>query len=71
VIADHTVKSGLAGRVTASHCTATGSDEPNYSSKLRGSLRRAGINIVVNPYANSLIQGRLDPGAARRTSGIP
>jgi cytosine deaminase len=66
VMADNTVKSGLSGRVTASHCTAMGSYEPYYSSKLRGFLRRAGINIVVNPYANSLIQGRLDPYPKRR-----
>jgi cytosine deaminase len=66
VMADNTVKSGLTGRVTASHCTAMGSYEPYYSSKLRGFLRRAGINIVVNPYANSLIQGRLDSYPKRR-----
>jgi cytosine deaminase len=66
VMADNTVKSGLAGRVTASHCTAMGSYEPYYSSKLRGFLRRSGINIVVNPYASSLIQGRLDPYPKRR-----
>jgi cytosine deaminase len=66
VMADDTVKFGLGGRVTASHCTAMGSYEPYYSSKLRGFLRRAGINIVVNPYANSLIQGRLDAYPKRR-----
>jgi cytosine deaminase len=66
VMADNTVQHGLGGRVTASHCTAMGSYEPYYSSKLRGFLRRARINIVVNPYANSLIQGRLDPYPKRR-----
>jgi len=66
VMADDTVKHGLSGRVTASHCTAMGSYEPYYSSKLHGFLRRAGINIVVNPFANSLIQGRLDPYPKRR-----
>jgi cytosine deaminase len=66
VMADNTVKHGLTGRVTASHCTAMGSYEPYYSSKLHGFLRRAGINIVVNPYANSLIQGRLDVYPKRR-----
>jgi cytosine deaminase len=66
VMADDTVKHGLTGRVTASHCTAMGSYEPYYSSKLHGFLRRAGINVVVNPYANSLIQGRLDPYPKRR-----
>jgi cytosine/creatinine deaminase len=66
VMADNTVKHGLGGRVTASHCTAMGSYEPYYSSKLHGFLRRAGINIVVNPFANSLIQGRLDVYPKRR-----
>ena len=66
VMADNTVRHGLSGRVTASHCTAMGSYEPYYSSKLRGFLRRAGINVVVNPYANALIQGRLDPYPKRR-----
>ena len=66
VMADNAVKSGLGSRVTASHCTAMGSYEPYYSSKLHGFLRRAGINIVVNPFANSLIQGRLDVYPKRR-----
>src|SRR5438128_4657362 len=66
VMADNTVQHDLAGQVTASHCTAMGSYEPYYSSKLHGFLRRAGINIVVNPYANSLIQGRLDAYPKRR-----
>jgi cytosine deaminase len=43
-----------------------GSYEPYYSSKLHGFLRRAGINVVVNPFANSLIQGRLDVYPKRR-----
>ena len=66
VMADDTVRYGLSGRVTASHCTAMGSYEPYYSSKLHGFLHRAGINVVVNPYANSLIQGRLDVYPKRR-----
>jgi len=66
VMADDTGKHSLTGRVTASHCTAMGSYEPYYSSKLHGFLRRAGINVVVNPFANSLIQGRLDVYPKRR-----
>ncbi len=66
VMADDTVKHAMAGRVTASHCTAMGSYEPYYSSKLHGFLRRSGINVVVNPFANSLIQGRLDAYPKRR-----
>jgi cytosine deaminase len=66
VMADDTVEHGLTGRVTASHCTAMGSYEPYYSAKLHGFLRRSGINVVVNPFANSLIQGRLDVYPKRR-----
>jgi cytosine deaminase len=66
VMADDAVRHGLGSRVTASHCTAMGSYEPYYSHKLHGFLRRAGINVVVNPYANSLVQGRLDPYPKRR-----
>jgi cytosine deaminase len=66
VMANDSVEHGLGGRVTASHCTAMGSYEPYYSSKLHGFLRRAGINVVVNPFANSLIQGRLDVYPKRR-----
>ena len=66
VMADEAVRYGLGARVTASHCTAMGSYEPYYSSKLLGFLRRAGINVVCNPFANSLIQGRLDPYPKRR-----
>ena len=36
VMADDSVRHGLAGRVTASHCTAMGSYEPYDSSKLHG-----------------------------------
>src|SRR5438445_10429388 len=71
VMADDTVRHGLSGRVTASHCTAMGSYEPYYSSKLHGFLRRAGINIVVNPFANALIQGRLTPDPKRRGFAAP
>ena len=65
-MADNAVRYGLGSRVTASHCTAMGSYEPYYSSKLHGFLRRAGINVVVNPFANSLVQGRFDNYPKRR-----
>jgi cytosine/creatinine deaminase len=66
VMAHNTGAFAMAGRVTASHCTAMGSYEPYYSSKLLGFLERAGLNIVVNPFANSLVQGRLDSYPKRR-----
>jgi cytosine/creatinine deaminase len=42
VMADDTVKYGLNGRVTASHCTAMGSYEPYYSFKLGASCADPG-----------------------------
>ncbi len=66
VMSHNTSTYDMAGRVTASHCSAMGSYEPYYSSKLLGFLQRSGINIVVNPFANSLIQGRLDTYPKRR-----
>jgi cytosine deaminase len=66
VMAHNTGAYDMVGRVTASHCTAMGSYEPYYSSKLLGFLQRSGINMVVNPFANSLIQGRLDSYPKRR-----
>jgi cytosine deaminase len=66
VVADLTQRYEMSGRVTASHCTAMGSYEPYYSSKVHALLARAGVSVVVNPFANSLIQGRLDNYPKRR-----
>jgi cytosine deaminase len=66
VVADLTHRHEMSGRVTASHCTAMGSYEPYYSSKVHALLARAGVSVVINPFANSLIQGRLDNYPKRR-----
>ena len=66
VVADLTHRHDMSGRVTASHCTAMGSYEPYYSSKVHALLAQAGVSVVVNPFANSLVQGRLDNYPKRR-----
>ena len=77
VMADDTVKFGLAGRVTASHCTAMGSYEPYYSSKLHGFLqarrdqhRRQPVCELAHPGTTRRLSEaarlRAAEGAARR-----
>jgi cytosine/creatinine deaminase len=66
IMAAEAIRYGFGSRVTASHCTAMGSYEPYYSAKLHGFMRRAGINVVCNPFANSLLMGRFDDYPKRR-----
>ncbi len=61
VMADNTVQHGLSGRVTASHCTAMGSYEPYYSSKLHGFLQARG-----DQHRRQPVRELADPGPARR-----
>ncbi|HEY2552906.1 MAG TPA: cytosine deaminase [Streptosporangiaceae bacterium] len=59
-------RTGLRGKVTASHTTAMGSYNAAYSFKLERILSRAGINLVSNPLVNLHLQGRLDDYPKRR-----
>jgi len=60
VMADDTVKFGLGGRVTASHCTAMGSYEPYYLLRRRnGFLSERESTSSSTPFANSLSRARL------------
>lgn len=60
IIAKHTIINGMEGLVTASHATAMHNYNNDYASKLIGILKRAGINIVTNPFSNAILQNRLD-----------
>src|SRR5690625_3989095 len=60
VIAKYTIKYGMNGRVTASHTTSMHNYHNDYASKLIDNTNRAGINIVTNPFSNTLLQNRLD-----------
>jgi cytosine deaminase len=66
VLATHALRTGLRGRVTASHTTAMGSYNAAYSYKLQRILSRAGINLVCNPMVNLHLQGRFDAYPKRR-----
>ena len=66
VLATHAMRTGLRGRVTASHTTAMGSYNAAYSYKLQRILSRAGINLVCNPMVNLHLQGRFDAYPKRR-----
>jgi cytosine deaminase len=66
VLATHAARTGLRGRVTASHTTAMGSYNSAYSYKLQRILSRSGINLVCNPMVNLHLQGRFDAYPKRR-----
>ncbi len=55
-----TIVRGMEGRVTASHTTAMHNYNNDFAQKLIGNIKRAQVNIVTNPYANSCLQNRTD-----------
>ncbi|WP_372631304.1 cytosine deaminase [Cohnella sp.] len=59
-------RTGLKGRVTASHTTAMHSYSNAYVSKLMNLLQLSEINFVANPLVNTHLQGRFDPYPKRR-----
>lgn len=66
VMAAKAIRTGMGGRVTASHTTAFGSYDNAYAFKLMGFLVKAGINFVANPLINITLQGRYDAYPKRR-----
>ncbi len=66
VVAAEAIRTGMGGRVTASHTTAFGSYDNAYAFKLMGFLRKSGINFVANPLINITLQGRYDTYPKRR-----
>jgi cytosine/creatinine deaminase len=60
VMAKETINRKMQGRVTASHATAMHNYNNDYAFKLIGILKRAGINVVTNPFDNSVLQNRND-----------
>ena len=66
VVASETYKRGMAGRVAAGHVTAMHSYNGAYADRLMRLLKRAGVNVVVNPAVNLHLQGRYDTYPKRR-----
>ncbi|MFE8645277.1 amidohydrolase family protein [Sphingomonas sp. NCPPB 2930] len=65
-LAAETLRLGLRGRVTGSHCTSMHSMDNYYVSKLLPLLAESGVNIIANPLINITLQGRHDTYPKRR-----
>ncbi|SDJ08647.1 cytosine deaminase [Salimicrobium halophilum] len=65
-LAAETIRSGMQGRVTASHTTAMASYSNAYTYKLFQTLKKAGVHFVALPKANLHLQGRFDSHPVRR-----
>jgi cytosine deaminase len=66
VMAKETILRGMEGRVTASHTTAMHNYNNDYAFKLIGILNRARMNMITNPFDNSVLQNRTDGYPRRR-----
>ena len=60
VMAKETINRGMQGLVTASHTTAMHNYNNDYCFKLLGILKRADMNMITNPFDNSVLQNRTD-----------
>lgn len=66
VLADEAIRRGIGSRTTASHATAMHSYSNTYASKLIYMLAQSEMNVVTNPLANAIVQGRYDDYPRRR-----
>ncbi len=66
ILAREAIVRGMGGRVTASHTTAMHNYNNDYAAKVIGNIRRAGMNMVTNPFANACLQNRTDGYPRRR-----
>jgi len=66
VMAKLAIETGLGSRVTASHATSMHNFNNDYAFKLIGILKRADMNVVTNPFDNSVLQNRTDGYPRRR-----
>ncbi|BBO83860.1 cytosine deaminase [Desulfosarcina ovata subsp. sediminis] len=66
ILAFHTQRLGLHGRVTGSHLTSMHSMDNYYVSKLLALMAEARVHAVANPLINITLQGRHDTYPKRR-----
>ena len=66
VLAAEAIKRGFEHRVSAGHTTAMHSYNNAYAFKLQGLLSQAGVNIIANPFDNTVLQARFDTYPKRR-----
>ncbi|MCL2112075.1 MAG: amidohydrolase family protein, partial [Clostridiales bacterium] len=60
VMAKECINRGMQGLATASHTTAMHNYNNDYAFKLIGLLKKAEMNMIVNPFDNAVLQNRLD-----------
>ncbi len=65
-MASEAIKRGMGDRVTASHATAMHNYNNDYAFKLIGIITRSGMNVITNPFDNSVLQNRTDGYPRRR-----
>jgi cytosine deaminase len=58
VLAGHTLATGFAHGVTASHCVSLGVQPPDVTSRVAAAVARAGVGVVTLPQTNLFLQGR-------------
>ncbi len=66
VMAKESIVRGMQGRAAASHTTAMHNYNNDYALKLIGILKRAEMNMITNPFDNSVLQNRTDGYPRRR-----
>ena len=60
VMAKENIVRGWQGRAAASHTTAMHNYNNDYAFKLMGILKKAEMNMITNPFDNSVLQNRTD-----------
>ena len=66
VMAKESINRGMQGLATASHTTAMHNYNNDYAFKLIGLLKRSEMNMITNPFDNSVLQNRTDGYPRRR-----
>jgi cytosine deaminase len=60
VMAKENILRGMGKKASASHATAMHNYNNDYAFKLCGLLKKAEMNMIVNPFDNAVLQNRLD-----------
>lgn len=66
MLCEATAANGWQGRVTAGHTCALAGYPDEYAAQVIGAVAEAGVNVIVNPATNLMLQGRGDPHPKRR-----
>jgi len=66
MLAEATIERGWRGRVTAGHTCALAAYPDDYAKHVITLVKKAEINVIMNPATNLMLQGRLDRQPTRR-----